>query len=710
MTSSILQFIPFSSSIDPTFWHTLTKIKIDILKLGDEPIKIKGLYERGRWVKDKESNQTNEIGLGGEIRLDGKSFDLTSDSNLSNLSDRVSMFGMLKNFNTIEEFKASDKQDLFKKYADQMWNSLGEPDSFKNQNPSFLVITFADLKKYKYYYWFAYPAFVAKPSWMNLGDHGNWSSFDSNHVHQIREILTQSSDSTTSFIEVFKGHWIGKIVSGKWVLDSTMNWNTFFEGVLTKDRYLFFIDPSAHPQAAGWPLRNLLAELYKLHGSDARHFQVIAFRDSLTSKPNMTITRSLMTTIELPDQETQSTEKPNAIGWEKNSAGKLGPKMADLGPMMDPTRLADQAVDLNLKLMRWRILPDLNLDKIASTRCLLLGAGTLGCYVARTLMAWGVRKITFVDSSTVSFSNPVRQPLFEFDDCLEGGKPKAACAAASLKRIYPGVDSVGIQMSIPMPGHPIPSHLIDQAQKDVKRLEELFDEHDVIYLLMDSRESRWLPTVLGASKRKLVMNAALGFDSYLVMRHGVKSSKSTSTTQSSSLDSSTSPAINRLGCYFCNDIVAPTDSLTDRTLDQMCTVTRPGLAAIASATAVEVMASVLQHPDGPEAMAEIPNQKKDNQTDDQVERINSVLGDVPHQIRGFLSRFENMKLVGPAYEKCTGCSESVVKAYESKGFEMIKEVLNDVKYLEKLTGLDLLYDEGEAVMENVDWDEDDDEL
>ena len=171
------------------------------------------------------------------------------------------------------------------------------------------------------------------------------------------------------------------------------------------------------------------------------------------------------------------TERPAAVGWEKNPQSKLAPRSADLAPMMDPTRyvyllrcvklvswrapfrrLADQAVDLNLKLMRWRIIPSLDLEKVANTKCLLLGAGTLGCYVARTLMVccmqpsisfkshvylhmqgWGVRTITFVDSARVSFSNPVRQPLFEFEDSLNGGKPKAACAAEKLKKIFPGI-------------------------------------------------------------------------------------------------------------------------------------------------------------------------------------------------------------------------------------------------------------------------------
>jgi ubiquitin-like modifier-activating enzyme ATG7 len=31
-------------------------------------------------------------------------------------------------------------------------------------------------------------------------------------------------------------------------------------------------------------------------------------------------------------------ERPTAVGWEKNAQGKLGPRVADLAPMMDLTR------------------------------------------------------------------------------------------------------------------------------------------------------------------------------------------------------------------------------------------------------------------------------------------------------------------------------------------------------------------------------------
>ena len=73
------------------------------------------------------------------------------------------------------------------------------------------------------------------------------------------------------------------------------------------------------------------------------------------------------------------------------------------------------------------------------------------------------------------------------------------------------------------------------------QLLELIRSHDVVFLGTDSRESRWLPSVLAAVEGKLVINAALGFDTYLVMRHGMTGGS------------------HRLGCYFCNDVVAPGD-------------------------------------------------------------------------------------------------------------------------------------------------------
>ncbi|OAC98508.1 hypothetical protein MUCCIDRAFT_157418 [Mucor lusitanicus CBS 277.49] len=356
--------------------------------------------------------------------------------------------------------------------------------------------------------------------------------------------------------------------------------------------------------------------------------------------------------------------------------------MADLGPLMDPTRLADTSVDLNLKLMRWRLMPDLDLEKIKQTKCLLLGAGTLGCYVARCLIGWGVRHISFVDNGKVSFSNPVRQPLYHFEDSLNGGALKAKSAAKNLKLIQPTIVSEGYDLSIPMPGHHAQSS-DEQLSQDIDKLSQLVSDHDVVFLLTDSRESRWFPTVLAAKYNKMVINSALGFDTYLVMRHGARQQQQ-----------------SELGCYFCNDIVAPTDSLTDRTLDQQCTVTRPGLAAIAGALAVELMVSLLQHPDGINAKADTSN--------NQTQSSGSILGLLPHQIRGFLGQFSNMLIVGQAYEKCTACSEKILNAYDENHLSFVKQVLKDPLYLEEITGLAAMKKESESLLE--DWDiENDDE-
>lgn len=66
--------------------------------------------------------------------------------------------------------------------------------------------------------------------------------------------------------------------------------------------------------------------------------------------------------------------------------GKPGPNILDASAVMNTKMIMEQAVDLNVRLMRWRLWPNLNTELLATTKCLLLGAGTLGCAVARTLM------------------------------------------------------------------------------------------------------------------------------------------------------------------------------------------------------------------------------------------------------------------------------------------------------------------------------------
>ncbi|KAF2835109.1 E1-like protein-activating enzyme Gsa7p/Apg7p [Patellaria atrata CBS 101060] len=723
--SSIL-YTPWSSDIELAFYASLASLKINHDRLNDSARKLLGLYEVRPGDKPERSCRMQIYGNA-----------LTTDEIPASYYRAE---GMIKNVNTIEEYKNMDRAAVLERAARTIWDAINDGTIYSCPSllASFSAISFADLKKYKFTYHFAFPAIHSTPPWKSMQGPGTGRS----------QLTSKETTGLVDAVQTWKyrvdsrqhGFFLAKKVrkqpfngdgrSGEgeeesnrpkspmtpgtetfgytWAVGSLADYETgFFNGVDKQDQYVCFADPSNYPENPGWMLRNLLVLVRQRWHLD--EVQVLCYRDThIRRDESRSIILNLRSYLTPTDSTTGPDPKepgnllsmPKATGWERNEQNKLSSRLVDLAAYMDPSRLADQAVDLNLKLIKWRIAPSIDLDVIKTTKCLLLGAGTLGSYVARNLMGWGVRKITFIDNASVSFSNPVRQPLFNFKDCLEGGAKKAIQAAAALTEIYPGVDAQGHIMSVPMAGHPIVDE--KKTKADFEKLRRLIDEHDAIFLLMDTRESRWLPTVMGKAAGKMVLNAALGFDTFVVMRHGV-------------MVTADEKEGEELGCYFCNDVVAPADSLKDATLDQQCTVTRPGIAPIASALLVELLVSVLQHPlraRAPATSAPSSSTLQPATAAFQAASSNSFnhpLGVVPHQIRGFLSNFNSLSIKGQPYDCCSACSAKIVDLYKSEGWDFVKRAINEKGWVEEVSGLKEVQRKAEEAAEGLEWSEGEEE-
>nr|POE47985.1 ubiquitin-like modifier-activating enzyme atg7 [Quercus suber] len=743
--------------------------------------------------------------------------------------------GSIRNFNTLDEFRQVDKSAHIERAGRMIWDSINDGTIYSCPSLlcSFSAICYADLKKHKFTYHFAYPCVHSDPQWRLL-------SPDTDPARGITHLSQKETETLVEAVQTWRysvdgrqhGFFLAKrlrknVLEAQWRMgaaeieeeqeDGNMNLNAqkrrksrtqslgelgflwsigslasyetgFFNNAELEDRFVCFADPSTYPENPGWMLRNLLVLVRQKWHLD--NVQILCYRDThvrrehptslvmnlQSSEPLFQKTQSFDQTVSYMsvssaltpgevdatgeliehhkapneaaskaevDNKSKALELPKITGWERNENNKLVSKIVDLAAYMDPSKLADQAVDLNLKLIKWRISPSIDLDAIKQTSCLLLGAGTLGSYVARGLMAWGVRKITFVDNARVSYSNPVRQPLFDFKDCEGGGVRKAERAAAVLSEIYPGIDAQGHVLSVPMAGHPIMPQDESRVKEEFDALQDLIDKHDAIFLLMDSRESRWLPTVMGKTAGKIVINAALGFDTYVVMRHGlsrgpliiptarVESQEGSVTHHSTDKNTLSQPAGSNLisaapviseppveeelGCYFCSDVVAPADSMKSATLDQQCTVTRPGAAPLASSLAVELLVSITQHRLKGRAPAPTPskvgsaNQIQPAPPTDPSLPDSHPLGTVPHQLRGFMSTWQTIQIKGQAYDCCAACSPKILQAYHNDRWAFVKRAINEKGFVEEISGLAEVQRRADEMDAEVEWDESDEE-
>jgi ubiquitin-like modifier-activating enzyme ATG7 len=404
-----MQYTPFASDIELPFYTALASLKINHDKLDDAARKLLGLYEI------RLSDPPN---ASCRMQIHGNA--LTSDEVPAGYYRAE---GMIKNVNTIEEYRNMDKTHMLQQAGQTIWDAINDGTIFSCPSllSSFIVLSYADLKRYKFHYWFAFPALHSDPSWSPL------SAASDKSADGDAPTRTLSSEESSTLVEAVQtwsysvdARQRGFFLARKCPRDGSqsrthgqaggegaegsqaqgnISWKVaplssfeegFFEDASFEDSFVCFVDPSNYPSAPGWMLRNLLA-LVKYRWKQNK-VQILRYRD-IHSKRDQPHSAVMVLESKAPQRDSNATAAgssaeamPKVTGWERNPAGKLTGRLIDLTEYLDPKRLADQSVDLNLKLMKWRISPNLDLEHIKRTKCLLLGAGTLGSYVARNLM------------------------------------------------------------------------------------------------------------------------------------------------------------------------------------------------------------------------------------------------------------------------------------------------------------------------------------
>lgn len=139
-------FTPPSSAFEPTFWETLYHKKLNVYRLDTAPVPVSAFSISG----DEREN--------GCMKFTGDSFVISTGKIPPGIN------GKLINLNKIEEFSAIDKKQLIIDEGQKILSQMAKGDAIRNPSllNHFVLLTFADLKSYKFVFWFAQPTLSLK--------------------------------------------------------------------------------------------------------------------------------------------------------------------------------------------------------------------------------------------------------------------------------------------------------------------------------------------------------------------------------------------------------------------------------------------------------------------------------------------------------------------------------------------------------------------
>ena len=151
MTTKQLVFESSHSLVDPEFWSELSKRKLTEYRLDASSRRIYATYETGG----------AHIELSSRVRVNGDSF-LEPTKSLVNSRYANIAPGLLRNTNTLDEFKELDKKKFLRDSCVEIVRAICSREWINNPSvlSTFSLLSFADLKSHLFYYWFAFPAIV----------------------------------------------------------------------------------------------------------------------------------------------------------------------------------------------------------------------------------------------------------------------------------------------------------------------------------------------------------------------------------------------------------------------------------------------------------------------------------------------------------------------------------------------------------------------
>ena len=375
---AMLKFATFTSDIELPFYTSLASHKINHDKLDDSPRRLLGLYE----IRSSDSPEAS-----CRLQIHGNA--LTNDSVSAGFCRAE---GMIKNVNTIEEYRSLDKGAILSQAARTIWDAIvdGTIYSCPSLLSFFTAICFADLKKYKFTYLFAFPALHSDFPWRLVPNTESRLGLDKDSHGEGDPILHMTGEETAALVDSVQtwrygvdarqhGFFLAKkrrasSYTGKaeategctgmddeachrpstpetpgdklgftWAVGSLIDYERgFFEDIAEEDRFVSFTDPSTYPMYPGWMLRNLLLLIRRRWKLD--RVQILCYRD-IQARRDEAKSIILPLVLETTDASTLSAQDsllsdnmPKVTGWERNGAGKVISRIANLGEYMDPQR------------------------------------------------------------------------------------------------------------------------------------------------------------------------------------------------------------------------------------------------------------------------------------------------------------------------------------------------------------------------------------